>query len=273
MVTYTSEFKEILKLARDKGLFLGTGNPNAKMIFIGKEAAIDERLYPEQYNREIENNIADWENNEANKTLASAVDNWFEVPKYNPLYPYKGQENKIESRNKTGEIIRGAGGTSKTWHNYQKIIDHIYYKNAKCININFHEQAFISELNQVTGPYSKTIPKEIRKKSINERKELFKEPFFRQFPITIVAVGHYIKEFDLDLEKIFDVEYDFEKSQLYSDGLIKEFINIHFDSINKPTRLLIHTNQLSMVSNELVFRLGEICKAFLNGFYQQLNNQ
>ena len=131
MVTYTSEFKETLKLARDKGLFLGTGNPNAKMVFIGKEAAIDEKMYPEQYKREIENNIADWENNEANKTQASAVDNWFEVPKYNPLYPYKGQENKIESRNKTGEIIRGAGGTSKTWHNYQKIIDHIYYKNVK----------------------------------------------------------------------------------------------------------------------------------------------
>lgn len=179
------------------------------------------------------------------------------------MYPYKGQKYTVESRNKEGEIIKGKGDTSKTWYNYQKIMNALDLKDYPNNAINFHEYAFCSELNQISGPYSKTIPKKIRKESIENRKELFNEPFFKEFPITIVAVGHYVKDFNVNLEEIFEVYFHEEISKEISKGLNKEYINIHFDDLENPTKLLIHTNQLSMVSNELINILGKICSNFL----------
>lgn len=262
-VTYNSKFKEALLLAKKKGLYLGSGNPNGKIVFIGKEAAIDEKLYPEQHERELVNNIFDWENNYANKIQFSNINNWFVLSKYNPLYPYKGQKNTIESRNKEGKIVRGTGGSSKTWYNYQKIIDAVYYENSPTDLIHFHEKAFITELNQVTGSYSKDVPKKLRRESIEKRKELFQQPFFKEFPITIVAVGHYVRDFNIDLQDVFKMKFNEEISKILSEGLNKEYINVHYDNLEKPTKLLIHTNQLSMVSIELINRLGNICKDFL----------
>ena len=263
-VNYSSKFKDVLQLAKKRDLFIGSGNPNARILILGKEAAIDEKLYPEQHHRELTNNICDWTNNFIGKIQLSEIDNWFITPKYNPLYPYKGQINIINRKKNIDNKIIYNGGTSKTWYNYQKIIDYLIYDNIKSPNINFHEHAFISELNQVTGPYSKTIPKKIRKESIKERKVLFEAPFFKEFPITIVAVGHYVKEFDIDLQDTFKMTYIEEYSKEHSKGLDKEYINVHYDNLENPTKLLIHTNQLSMVSNELINRLGNICNDFLN---------
>lgn len=265
-IFYTESFKKAVEFSKNNSLFLGSGNPNAKLLFIGKEAAIDMEKSEQQYLNEFKKNATDWESNCSNATQPDAIDNWFmedQIPTYNPLYPYKGQKNTIESRNANGAIIRGHGGTSKTWHNYQKIIDTVHFNSTPSEQINFHEYAFCSELNQVTANYSHQIPKNIRENSILKRKALFQKQFFRDFTITIVAVGHYVRDFDVDLQAIFGVTYAAEISKLHSEGLKNEYINVHYDNFENPTRLLIHTNQLSMVSNELVQRLGEICKAFL----------
>ena len=123
---------------------------------------------------------------------------------------------------------------------------------------------FISELNQESAKYSHLVAKEKRENNIAKRKPLFETNYFREFPITIVAVGHYVRDFNINLEELFGVVYSTELSAVNSKGLKNEFINIHFDSIEKPTRLLIHTNQLSMVSNELVNKVGEVCSVFMN---------
>lgn len=269
-VSYSSEFTDVIALAKEKQFYVGTGNPSAKILFIGKEAAIDEKLYPEQHQREIENNISDWEKNIVTKMQFSDVDSWFRKdhqPTYNPLYPYKDQKNKIRSvRKKDGIVsVHGEGGTSKTWYNYQKIIDTLISEGNTSLNINFHGHAFISELNQITGPYSNTISKKDRKISIQERKVLFEKPFFREFPITIVAVGHYVRDFDINLQAIFMKTFHEALSKEYTQGLNDEYLNIHFDNPEKPTQLLIHTNQLSMVSTELITRIGQVCSLFLNG--------
>lgn len=262
-ISYHSNFKNAIQLAKDKGFFLGSGNPNAKLLFIGKEAAIDSLNSSEQHKREICNNTQDWELNIQNNTQFSEVDNWFVTPQYNPLYPYKGQRKAVESRNENGDIIGGKRGTSRTWFNYQKITDAIYFDGILLDTINFHEYAFLTELNQITGKYSKDVPKKIRKESIEKRKELLQTPFFKDFPIIIVAVGHYVRDFDIDLQDLFKVKFDKLSSEKYSKGLSKDFINIHFDNLEQPTKLLIHTNQLSMVSNELINRLGQICNDYL----------
>lgn len=265
-ITYSSELKDTIQFAKNKGLFLGTGNPNARILILGKEAAIDKEKSASQYEQEYLKNNTDWELNYATNKQFSDIDNWFiqdRLPVFNTLYPYKGQKNKVERHDKIGKIISGNGGTSKTWYNYQKIIDNIYFNDVSGELINFHEHAFCSELNQETGNYSKDIPKIKRAESIQLRKELFATPFFKKFPITIVAVGHYVRDFDLDLQNIFEIKYHEKISKELSEGLNKEYINIHYDNLDKPTKLLIHTNQLSMVSNELVNRLGKICNDFL----------
>lgn len=265
-VIYSASFKKVIDYAKENNLFLGSGNPCSKLLFIGKEAAIDMQQSEQQYLSEFKKNATDWVRNCTNGTQPDAVAGWFtegQFPTYNPLYPYKGQKNTVESRDANGVIIRGHCGTSKTWHNYQKIIDTVYFNGTPSAHINFHEHAFCSELNQETGKYSKDVPKNIREASILKRRDLFQEPFFSDFPITIVAVGHYVRDFDIDLQDIFGLTYDAETSKKYSEGLKNEYINMHYDNFENPTRLLIHTNQLSMVSNELVQRLGVICRAFL----------
>jgi len=262
-VIYSTSFKRTIDYAKENDLFLGSGNPDSKLLFVGKEAAIDMQNSEQQYEQEFKKNATDWESNLTNKTQFVDVDNWFVKDCYNPLYPYKGQKNTVESRNASGKILRGEGGTSKTWHNYQKISDTVFGNGKPSDSINFHENVFCSELNQVTGSYSHEIPKEKREASIRERRNLFQEPFFRAFPITIVAVGHYVRDFDIDLKDFFGLTYDEESSKIYSEGLKNEYINMHYDNLENPTKILIHTNQLSMVSNDLVLRLGEICKAFL----------
>lgn len=264
-VIYTESFLQAVNLSGGKNFFLGTGNPNSKILIVGKEAAIDTSKSDVQYELEIKKNSSDWQQNIKNKIQFEDIDNWFiknRPPIYNPLYPYKGQHNKVERRFENGEI-KGEGGTSKTWHNYQKIIDSIYFDNKASETINFHEYSFSSELNQVTGKYSHHIPKEERLESINKRKELFKESFFNDFTIVIVAVGHYVRDFNIDLQDLFEVRYDAVLSNKHSEGLNKDYINIHFDNLENPKKLVIHTNQLSMVSNELIYRLGLICKSFL----------
>lgn len=265
-INYTSHFKEVLNLCKQNKLFLGLGNPNAKILIIGKEAAIDKEKNPRHYEMEVENNVKDWEHNCDNSKQLDEVLSWFAETteqKYNPLYPYKGQKHTLLRKKKVDGKEINNGGTSKTWYNYQKISDKLFNNNVKSSIINFQEHMFISELNQESAKYSHLIAKEKRGQSIAKRKQLFETSYFREFPITIVAVGHYVRDFNVNLEELFGVVYSHELSAVHSKGLKNEFINIHFDSIEKPTRLLIHTNQLSMVSNELVNKVGEVCSLFM----------
>jgi hypothetical protein len=263
-IKYTKEFQQAVHFAHDNGIYVGTGNPNGDLLIIGKEAAICMGNNEDQYNIEIKSNSGDWLLNIKNNTQFSDVADWVKTinPKFNPIYPYKGQMNLVESRNEHGEIVRGKGGTSRTWFNYQKIIDQVYYGGQKNSSINFHEYAFCTELNQLTGKYSKDIPMKDRHESIEKRKPLFELEFFRQFPITIVAVGHYVRDFNIDLEKLFDVSFHPKESKKYSAGLGRDFINIHYGTQGGFKKLLIHTNQLSMVGIDLLNRLSRVCASF-----------
>lgn len=200
-------FQNAVVFANVHGMYMGTGNPNAQLLMIGKEAAISMETNEEQYKREISNNSQDWLSNIQNNSQLEDVPSWFDQkpPVYNPLYPYKNQKNLVESRNKFGNIIRGNGGTSKTWHNYQQFCDAIYNDGRKSALINFHEHFFCTELNEMTGKYSKDVKRNERLVSIQHRKFLLEQPYFQIFPITIVAVGHYVRDFNIDLESLFDV--------------------------------------------------------------------
>ena len=104
------------------GQYIGTGNPNAKILILGKECAIDKNESRKQYENEIMKNAKNWKNNIDNHISIENADKdelWKKDinSQINPLYPYRGQYFK---RNRNNNF-----GTSSTWYNYQKMFINI----------------------------------------------------------------------------------------------------------------------------------------------------
>ena len=247
-----------LIINNDTNFYIGTGNPSSKILIIGKESAIDKISNYEQYEREILNNALDWKKNIEDNIHQDSVTSWFiDYPLYNPLYPYKGQLNKIENK-RTGNN----GGTSRTFYNYQKLLDKIYNENRKSSNINFHEKCFITELNSSTAKYSHLVNTIDCKDSINNRQELLTHPYYQSFPIVLFAVGNYVRDFNIDIQKLFNVKFDAETGTLPITKT--NYINLHYDDITNPSRLVIHTNQLSInISDLLLNELSQYIRKHL----------
>ena len=214
--------------------YIGTGNPDARILIIGKEtsiygAALDQKV------REISNNFGDWQRIILNND--SHVEKWSGT-NYSPFYPYKGQQFKIDNRKN--------GGTSRTWYNYQKLYNLIFDKVAN-LNIDFHEGTFITEVN--SSPSLKTT-KAITD-SIEFRKQLIHDSgFFQSFPVVIISgLGYFeIKENRNEIEEIFGVKFIRKECALNRDT---QTYWIH-QGINTP-KLLINTRQLSIgVSDALL---------------------
>ena len=157
--------------------YIGTGNPEAKILIIGKETSIYADA-DDQKKWEITNNFDDWKRIISNEM--SDVEKRNDV-NYSPSYPYKGQQLRIRNR-RTGDN----GGTSSTWYNYQKLYNLIYGK-INNQNIDFHEGTFITEVN--SSPSLKTKDADIT--SIGFRKDiLLKSDFFQNFPMPSSARFH-----------------------------------------------------------------------------------
>lgn len=254
---YSKEFKDLINECEDSSTYIGTGNPDAKILIIGKECAIDTNINEGQiqHEKEIISNLHNWRINEEMNMKQADVEAW----SCNPLYPYRGQQLTI--RRVRGGKVSGKEGTSATWYYYQKLINQIVDKVGKeNKEINFHEYCFVSELSTICGKYSRNIVKEARAKSVKERTLLFKKDFFQQFQVAIIAAGHYPRDFDIKLEEIFGTKLI---HQIEKEKLGKYWINVHH-GINTTPKLLIHTNQFSMISYELVNTIAEICKEFIS---------
>ena len=244
---YPKSFVELVNEVNDKknqfyGQYIGVGNPNAKILIIGKESAIDERKEEKQYVRENLKNVEGWlENVKKDMALFNADKDEFwkkdpEAP-INPMYPYRGQYFRIDNGKNYG--------TSRTWFDYQKIINQM-----ETISLD------------VSAKYSKEADVKKRKESIKVRTtELLKLPFYQQFPIVIVAAGHYPKEFGIDLEELFGVKWDGKTIDRDDNCKLKSnWLNVHLG--NQP-KLLIHTNQLSInITDELLRLIAEKCDEF-----------
>jgi len=264
---YPKEFESLINEAKNNyaGEFIGVGNPASNILIIGKEPAIPEEK-KEQRQQEIINNYEQWEVNLRNGVGVDKVLSMDELGyEYNPLYPYKGQKFLVYvEKIADGKIIpiRGEGGTSKTWYQYQKVWDIIRYGKVNIHSniINYHEHCFSTELSTANEKYSFLVAPEDRLNSITKRKGLLCHPFYQRFPIVILAVGHYPREHGIDIQSLFQTRWN---QQTCVVG--KNWYNIHFSATNTP-KLLIHTNQLSMVSNDLIKEIAERCIDFKNKY-------
>ena len=243
---YTPEFQEVLKNCESNKLFLGEGNPNAKILIIGKEVGGGSPKSLEEIIKSSDNdakrNIETWNN------------------------PNGYDLNKI----KTDVFNDRKKRRMPTWDNYQKLVSKIIGKDLGKDNYNFLDYCFMTELSQIHLPnsnYDKNLTKEesqeiktIRQKSVEERAKLLSMPFFRTFPIIIMACGHYPREFNFDIKNIFSVEWTKETKELS----IGNFYNLYYGKTkNGKDKILIHTRQVSLgVTNQLLFEVAELCKPF-----------
>lgn len=88
------------------------------------------------------------------------------------------------------------------------------------------------------------------KASINIRcQKLLSHDFFKTFPFVLVHCGHYIRDYNINLEETFNQSYQ----STDDDG---DWINVH----SNGDRLLLHTRHLSMCSDRLIEKIASYIK-------------
>ena len=249
--------------------YIGTGNPDAEVLFIGKEMAIDLKEHEDQYKATVSQNITKWKNQQNGYEIVSGPKgNYWDF--FSPWFPYYRQNNliRIEPNEKEGTKQKKPdnGGTSRTEYYYQRIISAIYViPEAEKQFLSLHMYAFLSELTTATAPKSAEVNPDERKQSIKNRKVLWQTLFFQSFPITILGIGPN-KDYIIpgtDREDVINIEKDFKVKCIEKLNIRKKFINVHFSEDGK--RMLLHTSHLSASSNELVEKISVLCREFLDG--------
>ena len=274
---YPKEFENLINTTQEN--LIGWGNPNAKILIVGKESAIPvgkEEAGDKQYCREILNNKKIWDTNLNSDVSQDSIELCqfdergnilnFTEETYNPLYPYRGQQCCVRRvYKKDDRIVKIAcpKGTSMTWYNYQRLCDLIRNEPSMPTKINdFHRFVFTTELSVVAAKSSKDVNKTARKESIEARKVFFSNDFFKRFPIIILAAGNYPDMFSISHESFWGpVKSVTEINSPFSKGIYKvTYLN------GDVKRMFIRTYQLSMVSNELLKEIADRCIDFKNKY-------
>ena len=241
--------------------YIGEGNPDADILIIGNECARNDNgedvaadnvqkwkeLLDQGYDVEdIRRELQDYNN--------GRPDN-----KYYPLFPWFGQKCIVRTKVKNDKEPRGKEGTARTWVQYQKLIDWIYGKVFDRNNfIDFHLNAFHTELSQIPMMSSgDNDQKDETADSIQKRLDgLFNNnPFFQKFPVVIIAAGHYVKDYGIDIIGTFDVVYKGNKGE-------SGWINLHKSSDSR--RLLLHTKHFAAaISNDYIKEIAEFASPYI----------
>ena len=197
--------------------YIGLGNPNAKILIIGKECAHEEGSTSAQ--QECSNNYNQWM-----KLVEKGHGfiNEEEIPQWDgswetfcPFAPYNKPQRFTIERKKGDKIISGAGGTSATWYNYQKLINYIRElgKLDNPVNtstIDFYKDCFITELNEKcrVNNYGLSVKeRQETEENIRQRFDLMKETksFWSHFDTVILACGPYADALRKDQQLTRDI--------------------------------------------------------------------
>lgn len=209
--------------------YIGFGNPNANILFIGKEKGFDQ-FNTAQLRSESIDNVRQWKfliDNEIfdkNYKFKNSLLNPEWEHFYNPLQPYHGQLN--------------GKGQGQTWYYYNKLAslinNYIFEKEISqlCSNI------FMTELNYQPSKYSPG--KNNLEKEIKLRMDFIKNnDFYQNFNIVILAFGNYLDE--NQIKYIFGNQLNL--ISIENSISLNQRLLIFKDSINN--RLIINTRQLS----------------------------
>ncbi len=213
-----------VKLSKIKNLhllsnpyYIGYGNPNSDILFLGKEKAFDITNSPALFLHESINNNKQWE---------YLIENRNTDLEFNPLFPQKyfGDNYKIKH--------------THTWGIYHKLVKGITENldvttELEVLENNFFNHCFTTEVNHIPSKYSSNL------KSIDPRKELLQHTFYKSFKHVIIgAIGSIDKE---QIEEIFSC-FKVKEVQLNKEGVKKER---KIDVFQNDTQKIILCNQLS----------------------------
>ncbi len=236
---YKESFKELVKIAFEKSekleikktnpYFIGFGNPNSEILILGQEKAINQDNLrqievesienPKQWNKIVNENITDID-------FKFYEDYFFK----NPLHPYSGKPSK-----------------GNTWNHYQKLLKLIYPELNETIN-SFMFKSFISEINHQVSPNRLGNQTDEERKSFNSNK------FYKEFKVTILAIGDYLNK--NEIEENYNVSFSEDKSEPRKKMVLYKNIN--------EQRILINTRQLSNdVSNDYLIKISNLIKNHL----------
>lgn len=222
---FTKEFTELTNYANQKSIekfskidkiqpnpyFIGFGNPNSEILFVGQEMAIDPIKSPVTLEMESFRNPEHW-----TKIINEEI--------LDLNYSFNGKNGFQNPRKPYNEKAKG------TWRSYKQIVETI--TNLKLDEkLGFFEHCFITEMN------TSTSKSQLGFRDCKERENMLQKKFFKNFPITILATGSYISK--ERIQKTFDVKY----SKTKSDSQPNKRLEVYLDGVNN--RVLINTRQLS----------------------------
>ena len=271
---FKKDFEDLLTLAKNcDQTYIGHGNPNSNILIVANEPGT---VSKDLIENDLNLNRTRWEKNLNDPREMSELEDVFGNGdfwgRFNPLWPFKGQ-HFVQERKKTISPDRvvvlneAKHPTSRSWYQYQKLVDMICNEDPICLkhscdSIDFFERAFITDFSAVYGLHSHEISREARFASIMKRLPLFGSPFFCHFPVIIVASGHYIHNIDLlnDLTKVFP-GFSTNRIELITSN--PGWRNVHTSDDGK--RILIHTKHFaSAISDPYLTAIALKCREVLN---------
>lgn len=241
------EFIELIYSADNHQEYIGMGNPNARILIIGREPAHDlnTEIGRDAFHQDQELNRSNWINLIENKPVEGRC---------NPRRPFPNQK-----------CLRAVGcndGTASTWVWYQKLVDLILsreYDRAYSLRpLDFHDFCFHTDISVAAAKNLATTNKGDKTASVEERsRELFIHPFFKRFPIVILGIG-------TDVGKYVPLEWC-ENVLGFPRNKVEKAFNADEKEpmlwINRDTqghRILVHTQCLSQSSWEYITKVRDI---------------
>lgn len=220
-------------LTSNPNQYIGYGNPNANICFVGKEAT---GMLPIQCG------------------LGST--NYWMVS-----LPIFFDRNKADNPN---DPIWKEG---HTWNKYQKLHDVIFPELAsKPGTMNFEQRVFVTEMSAApatTTAIGKSAPGFEEQLALRKR-SFFAHPYFKEFKVIVLACSDYIINYGdrREIDTLFDVTFDINGGA-HEVGPQNSFW-VHHSADGQ--RMVIHTRQLSgAVSDRLLEEMGAVIREHLAG--------
>lgn len=218
---YSSAFSQLVDHCLQNDSYIGIGNPDAKILLVGKEAAMAPH--------EIEDS-----------GYRSNARKWKEI------VDGEATNHLIIKDVKKGHYLQKAG---VTWRKYQLLHDAIFQKdpqrNGEGLTIDFMRHIFTTEMND--APHKTTGEAQAAENfaaNLKARREdFFSQPFIQQFPVIILACSNYIKNHGeySEINDTFGVT--FTEQVDIADTAYRFWT--HHSTDAAQSKLVIHCRQLS----------------------------
>ena len=212
--------------------YIGYGNPNADICFVGKEAT---GMLPLQCG-------------------LGSTNYWMTSL---PMF-----FDRIKTDNPSDSIWK----EGHTWNKYQKLYDAIFPENAaKPGTMNFEQHVFVTEMSAMpaaTTNEGKNASGFDEQLALRKQK-FFAHPYFKDFKVIVLACSDYIVNYGdrREIDSLFDVTFDINGGA-HEIGPQNAFWVHHSADGN---RMVIHTRQLSgAVSDKLLEEMGAVIRQHLN---------